>query len=303
MGSSPPPRWRSDAAPGAPVWTPGMIAFLHKRTECSPEAIEDLIKTGHLPQGALGHPVIILQRPSLESTHVLITTVSSYCAEETQGTPPWKQARHRSKCPEDFRSFLGSERVSNKYPPLRLHPGKQFPKPHASWVYIQSAFVVPVCVLGRFSRPPMPRGMILTMLPESLEDLRCHMAAKCKTWAECQERLLASETARLSLPVPVAADAALGPVPAASTDLSSPSSSSSSSDGQGGPGEPGATVPAARPEPPLPGSPPRPRTPPFAVNLRGSVAPAASAPAIPWRWKARSKRRDEPWRTRKSWRE
>ncbi|AEO60866.1 hypothetical protein MYCTH_90096 [Thermothelomyces thermophilus ATCC 42464] len=300
MSSSTQPRWRRDAAAGAPVWRPGMIAFLHKKKECYPEAIEDLISTGHLPHGALGHPVIILQRPSMQSTHVLITTVSSYCAEENNGSPPWKQPRHRSKCPEDFRSFLGSERVSNTYQPLRLHPGKQFPKPSASWVYIQSAFVVPVCVLGRFFRPPMPRGMMLTMLPESLEDLRCHMAAKCKAWAECQERLLAAEAARLSLPAPLAAYTV--PVPAAAA--ANPSSPSTSDEE----GEPAATVPAARrPDPPLATSTPGPRIRSFAATLRGSgaaLAPtSASALAVPWRRQGTSKHRDKPWKTRKNWRE
>ncbi|KAL2193680.1 hypothetical protein P885DRAFT_44821 [Corynascus similis CBS 632.67] len=287
------PQSRGNATPCRPDWQPGMVAFLHKKEECSPEDVQELIHLRAVPFGAFGHPVIVLKRLSPKSTHVLITTVSAYSTGENNKNPcpPWKQRVHRYKRPEDFRSFLGSERVSDKYPALLLDPGKQFPKPNASWVYVQNVFVVPVNVLGVFARAPMPPGTILTMCPDSLDNLLCHMADKCKVWAHRQALLDALEPAKsgsscpvVSVSAPLATDPLFSAAPAptihrpnSSTTISIWNSSLS-----------------------------------FASVLRSSRSPPQqiqpAGPTVLWRQRqtqlpAARKPKEKPWEEKKNWRE
>jgi hypothetical protein len=159
----------------------------------------------------------------------LITTVSAYSSSAANRfLPPWRQFYHRDKNPEDFRSFLGSDVVSEQYPPLRLRPGDRFPKPQTSWVWVQSAWVVPQHLLGRFTKVPgHAHGTKLRMLPESLENLCGHMAAVCLAWPDCQSRLAVARGAHEATLI-----AALGPAapasPAAPSTPAAPSPSMAS---------------------------------------------------------------------------
>jgi hypothetical protein len=123
---------------------------------------------------------------------VLITTVSAYgSGPENDYLAPWNQDRHYGKARVDFRSFAGSERPTPQFPPLFLRSGEAMRKPHASWVYIQRAWVVPTTVLGRFDS--VTGADVVGLTPDSLNDLRTHMAARCRAWPSCQRRLLAVE--------------------------------------------------------------------------------------------------------------
>jgi hypothetical protein len=131
---------------------------------------------GYMNERALGHPVIILDRISPESDHVLITSVSAYSVERNGGLPPWEQFCHRKKNPESFRSFNGCERYNTSVPPLYLVDG-QMPKPEASWVYCESLYVVPLSVIGVFTKSKTQ----LRMRPDSLEELMTFMSQRMAT--------------------------------------------------------------------------------------------------------------------------
>ncbi|KAH6856053.1 hypothetical protein B0I37DRAFT_442793 [Chaetomium sp. MPI-CAGE-AT-0009] len=193
-------------------WQEGDIAFLQPYTTFSPEDRRALIDRtpefpkGYIPVQATSHPVIILQRLSRGSTHVLITTVSAYgSGPENQYNPPWKQRQHHAKARVDFRSFAGSELATDKFPPLALRPGQAMRKPRTSWVHIQNVWVVPLTVLCRFSG--VKGADVVGMTPESLGELRQHMTKRCSAWSACQMRLLAAEKSCSPGPsvVPVAA--------------------------------------------------------------------------------------------------
>ncbi|KAK4127313.1 hypothetical protein N657DRAFT_687612 [Parathielavia appendiculata] len=181
-------------------WEEGEIAFLRAATNFSAADRASLIKgsagkkKGCLPVGATGHPVIILQRSGAE---VLITTVSSYGWTHRQ-LPPWQQACHKGKARDDFRAFAGSERPNGR-DVLLLRPGQRFPMAKASWVYAQSAYVVPLSVIGRFDKV---KGRVLRMTDESLRDLCAHMETSCPTWRGCQARLSAATTNNVFAPPP-----------------------------------------------------------------------------------------------------
>lgn len=157
-------------------WRDGDIAFLKHHTEFDELDYQSLIDSGYLPFGATEHPVIILSRPSADSTHVVITPVSSYGSDlVTNGThlPPWCQEKHWRKNPELFRSFQGTPRYNNRKQLLQLKDGKMMPKRNASWVFIRSVWVVPVTTLKNFDKTPTK----LCMTKESLDDLLAHMRA------------------------------------------------------------------------------------------------------------------------------
>ncbi|EAQ87563.1 hypothetical protein CHGG_04182 [Chaetomium globosum CBS 148.51] len=207
-------------------WKEGDIAFLRPSKTFSPEELRTLIHRtpefprGYIPVRATGHPVIILRRLSQGSTHVLVTTVSAHNSGPENGyLAPWKQACHRHEALANFRSFEGSQRATAEFPPLFLRPGQEMRKPRTSWVHIQSAWVVPVSVLGHFSG--VKGAHVVTMTTESLDNLRAHMAARCRVWGACQQRLLAVEKtspaagAVLSSAVPSAAFAVVASAAAA----------------------------------------------------------------------------------------
>ncbi|KAK3319008.1 hypothetical protein B0H66DRAFT_533511 [Apodospora peruviana] len=177
---------------GGHNWLEGEIAFLKPYDQFNQEDLETLIqpcegkKYGYLPPKATGHPVIILRRLSETSTHVLVVPVSAYRSDASNNfLPPWKQRFHECKRPEDFRAFGTCERPNNQYPPLFLENNLQMPKPRASWVWVQSGWVVPLTVIGYFDKS----NEILRMRANSLADLRAHMRAKCKRWKECEWKL------------------------------------------------------------------------------------------------------------------
>ncbi|KAK3294304.1 uncharacterized protein B0H64DRAFT_433490 [Chaetomium fimeti] len=189
---------RCPPATGSPNWQEGDIAFLKPSNAFRAEDRRALIDRtpeypkGYIPVQATSHPVIILARLSRASTHALITTVSAYgSGPENHYRAPWKQRQHRGKARADFRSFAGSELPTATSPPLRLRPGQAMRKPRASWVYVPNAWVVPLTVLGRFSG--VEGGDVVGMTPESLGELRTHMAERCGAWSDCQARLLAAE--------------------------------------------------------------------------------------------------------------
>lgn len=148
--------------------------------------------------------MIVLRRLSEDSTHVLITPVSAYSWEMNGRQPPWRQRHHKRKRRADFRSFEGSERVNNTRPFLCLQPGQAMPKESSSWVYIQSVWAVPITALCVFTKPKTT----LSMHPESLEELRQHMAAECSSWGEGLRKL---DAAAPDAAPPVAAPAAAAP--------------------------------------------------------------------------------------------
>ncbi|KAK4152329.1 hypothetical protein C8A00DRAFT_34969 [Chaetomidium leptoderma] len=217
--------WRQGASPGAHRHNQGDIAFLYNADQFSKSDSDALIQApighseGYIPTGATGHPVIILGRLSEHSTHVLVTTVSSYRADQLGLLSPWKQPRHRKKDPEDFRSFAGCQRPSEAYPPLSLLAGQSLPKPRTGWVYVQCALVVPLSVLGPFGKTCS--GEPFQMQPSSLAELRLHFAAKCLTWRDCERRLAAAEPSPVALlPAPSLPTA---PSPATPSPTSCPS--------------------------------------------------------------------------------
>ncbi|AEO66374.1 uncharacterized protein THITE_33314, partial [Thermothielavioides terrestris NRRL 8126] len=167
----------------------GDIAYLHRADEFSPADYDYLIRPppkrrmGYIPELATGHPVIIIRRVA---DQLLVAPISKLGASpDNDYLAPWKRPWHRKKDPEDFRAFEGSERPSNRRPPLSLVPGQALPHPRASWVYVQSAWVVPLSVLGRFTRV----AGVLRVDPASLRDLRAHMEARCRAWSDCLRRL------------------------------------------------------------------------------------------------------------------
>jgi hypothetical protein len=67
--------------------------------------------------------------------------------------------------PEDFRTFHGSERPSTDFQYLHLVDGDVWPKPRSNWVpagppkaaesaNVRQAFLVPVTILERLTKPP-----------------------------------------------------------------------------------------------------------------------------------------------------
>ncbi|KAK3687742.1 hypothetical protein B0T22DRAFT_350506, partial [Podospora appendiculata] len=178
------------------VWQEGDIAFLKPDDSFTEEEHRELIqakpghKHGYIPARACGHPVIVLHRMSENSTHILITPVSAYSSgEENNYLPPWRQEYHKWKTPDDFRSFFGCERSSERYPYLYLEDGQSMPKPKASWLYIQSVWCVPLTVIGRFTKT----RELLRVRNDSLVNLRQQMAEKAKRWRECLADLKARE--------------------------------------------------------------------------------------------------------------
>ncbi|KAK0620205.1 hypothetical protein B0T14DRAFT_225737 [Immersiella caudata] len=129
-------------------------------------------KLGYMNERALGHPCIILDRLSPKSNHVLITSVSAYSVEQNGGQPPWEQYHHRYKNPASFRSFSGCQRYNTNVPPLRLVDGQAMPKPKASWVYTENLYVVPLSVIGVFTKSKTQ----LRMCQDSLDELMSFMA-------------------------------------------------------------------------------------------------------------------------------
>ncbi|KAM7198404.1 hypothetical protein V8F20_006165, partial [Naviculisporaceae sp. PSN 640] len=166
-------------------WRQGDIAFLKPEDAFSPQDHDVLIKPakgakfGYLPAKATGHPVIILSSPTERSTHVLITPVSAYSSgEDNNYLPPWEQEAHKWKYHRCFRSFDGCERYSDEFPPLYLEGGKSMPKPRASWLYVQSLWVVPLSVIGIFTKT----RDLLRVRQDSVKSLLDHMKAECKSW-------------------------------------------------------------------------------------------------------------------------
>ncbi|KAH6645912.1 hypothetical protein BKA67DRAFT_663790 [Truncatella angustata] len=150
---------------------PGEIVFLKKDQYLSGQDHECLVKSGHVPERATGHPVIVLSHDP-DSTHAVVTTISAYSSSEYNNyLAPWKQRVHSTKNWRDFRAFQGSERPSDQQPHLQLKGGKLMPKPEVSWVYAQCAFVVPITALGHYDKSPTR----LCMTQQSLKDLRDHM--------------------------------------------------------------------------------------------------------------------------------
>jgi len=228
-------------------WEEGDIAFLKPVDEFSSEQCDELLAARpHRPRGylhprAAGHPVIILSRLSPASTHVAITPVSAYSSgPDNNYLPPWQQRCHDRKQPGDFRSFVGSALAPGKSPDsaLRLRDNKTMPKPKASWVYVQSVWVVPLTVLKGFTKS---RQGLLRVEPESLASLRRHMAVANKNVAQVKRDLLGLEPKPKTKPalVPVQAKPSPSspsplvvvatPTPSSSLPVvASPSSSSSS---------------------------------------------------------------------------
>ncbi|KAK4464707.1 hypothetical protein QBC42DRAFT_151637, partial [Cladorrhinum samala] len=179
-------------------WQEGDIAYLRPSAEYDQKEYDELIQArpgqryGHLPPKAAGHPVIILRRLSPTSSHVLVTPVSAYSSGPYNDfLAPWKQPCHRRKRPADFRSFEGSEqyRCSLNLPTIRLRDGGAMPKPRTSWVNIQSAFVVPLSVIGTFIKSHRH----LQLDGASLQELRSDMSARCTTWKQVSAMLLSHE--------------------------------------------------------------------------------------------------------------
>lgn len=175
--------------PSSHQWRERDIAFLKPSTCFCLEDYNALIKPaaawggrGYMPEGATGHPVIILRRVG---NHVLVTPVSAYSSGDyNNNLAPWNQKFHRRKCRYDFRSFDGTELASNDHPALFLERGSM-PKPKVSWVYIQSVWVVPVSVITHFTKS----RQLLRLRQDSLASLCRHMAERCWSWAGCQQRL------------------------------------------------------------------------------------------------------------------
>lgn len=172
-------------------WQNGEIAFLKPTHELNPVQYKELIGSGYMQSGATGHPVIILERPNIHSTHALVTTVSAYSSGYwNNNLAPWKQNCHRrNKQPDDFRSFEGSERSNPNRQTLYLEGGALMPKPETSWTYIQRVQVVPISALKKFDKS----RDILRMTKDSLNDLRRHMSAQTIGIKQHFERLRSYE--------------------------------------------------------------------------------------------------------------
>lgn len=203
-------------------WQKGEIAFLKPAVAMEPADRHDLVASGYIPERACCHPVIVLERAGPAATHCLVTTVSAYSASaENNFVPPWRQRAHSRKHRQDFRAFDGSVRPppdttttapsqpqqqQQQHALLRLCDGRRMPKPRASWVYVQTCWVVPVAVLGHFDKAGA--GPPLRMTADSLADLRSHMAARSKAYDLClaDPRLAHQNTvvARPSPPRPMA---------------------------------------------------------------------------------------------------
>ncbi|KAI0594701.1 hypothetical protein F4775DRAFT_605987 [Biscogniauxia sp. FL1348] len=148
-------------------WEDGEIAFLRDVYEFNAADYESLIATRYLHINTTCHPVIILAH-SEDYEHYLVTTISAYGSNQSNGyVPPWRQRWHQKKYVDGFRAFEGSERPNKKFPLLRLADGKYCPKIRTSWVYIHHTFVVPATTLKIFDKSPYR----LRMAPESLTDL------------------------------------------------------------------------------------------------------------------------------------
>ncbi|KAK0641715.1 hypothetical protein B0T16DRAFT_516132 [Cercophora newfieldiana] len=176
----------NQARRAAREWQAGDIAFLKHSDAFTEGEVRVLLepkkgdREGYLPQKATGHPVIILERLSAQSTHVLITPVSAYSSSaDNNYCPPWQQWAHRHKYPDYFRSFEGCERYDPVVPHLRLLPGQRMPKPKTSWVYAQSIFCVPLSVIGHFTKSPVLP--CLRMCPDSLNDLISFMKTELRS--------------------------------------------------------------------------------------------------------------------------
>ncbi|KAJ4289477.1 hypothetical protein N0V88_006959 [Collariella sp. IMI 366227] len=144
------------------VWQEGDVAFLTSYDTFPPSLHKELIQSGYLPQKAT-------------TRHVLITPVSAYRHTQT-GLPPWQQHCHWGKNPLHFRAFAGTARFDASRPPLHLVPGQRWPKPNASWVYIDQLFVVPLAVLGTFSKGGVRD---LRMAPNNTLPESAHFLSPC----------------------------------------------------------------------------------------------------------------------------
>ncbi|KAK5654282.1 hypothetical protein OQA88_7459 [Cercophora sp. LCS_1] len=201
------------------TWAEGDIAFLRHEDEFSEEEYRELRAPtpgnprGYVHAGATGHPVIVVSRPSPTSTHVAITPVSAYSSSaDNNFLAPWKQWCHRFKNPLDFRSFEGTELApSTPYRSLTLLDDKSMPKPEASWVYLQSVWVVPVTVLKGFTKS---RQGLLRVSPDSMKSLRESMGRRCRTWTDVTRRL-APAPAKPKVTVPTGAANGTPSLPAA----------------------------------------------------------------------------------------
>ncbi|KAK3990687.1 hypothetical protein QBC44DRAFT_238411 [Cladorrhinum sp. PSN332] len=197
------------------VWEEGDIAYLRPSDEYTAEETAELIRAptghrhGHIPARATGHPVIILSRTAPTSSHVLVSTVSAYGSGDLASgryVAPWNNPRQHRYKPDSFRSFEGCElyrgRGPASRPALRLRKGSQFPKPETSWVNVQNAYVVPVSVLGIFTKARKGRSVVLLQMEqESLSEFRDDMARRCPSWDHLQ-RMLRSREREVVVTVP-----------------------------------------------------------------------------------------------------
>ncbi|KAK0715532.1 hypothetical protein B0H67DRAFT_464162, partial [Lasiosphaeris hirsuta] len=180
----------------------GDIAFLLSSDVFTSEEQKQLLtpkpgyKYGYVPPLATGHPVIVLKRLSPESQYILVTPISAYSwGKENKFDPPWEQLAHRWKAPSDFRSFFPCQRyqganasdggIPRAHEYLYLEGNKRMPKRNASWLHIQSVYVVPLTVMGHFTKS----RELLRVDKESFNTLREHMAKDCKAWKESLSRL------------------------------------------------------------------------------------------------------------------
>ncbi|KAI1843028.1 hypothetical protein JX266_010717 [Neoarthrinium moseri] len=155
-------------------WETGDIALLKSAHHFDDTDYHCLVNSGYIPKTALGNPVIILSRKSDDATHAVVISVSAYGSGYYNNyLPPWKQTCHSGKRQNDFRAFDGSE-CPNERSTLYLENGDLLPKPQASWVYIQTPFVVPITTLGKFNKG----NRRLRMTEESRVDLWTHMKHK-----------------------------------------------------------------------------------------------------------------------------
>lgn len=155
-------------------WEQGDIAFLSVYSIADRMA---LIDTGVMDFGATGHPVVILRACS---PYFIITPVSAFgSGEHNDYRAPWKQGFHRSGNKRDFRSIEGCERASSDMPFIKLVQGQTMPKPRASWINTNRAWIVPGSVLEQFSKSPYR----IRLAPQSLADLANHVARRHAGWA------------------------------------------------------------------------------------------------------------------------
>ncbi|KAK3304860.1 uncharacterized protein B0T15DRAFT_369610, partial [Chaetomium strumarium] len=164
----------------------GHIAYLTRWEELD-QARRDEVRSCRIPRGAMGHPVIVLRRLSERPTHVLITCVSTHGAgPHDDFRAPWERPERMralgAKVPEDFRAFHGSERPSQVSEYLHLEGYNAWPKSQTSWVNTQQVDLVPVAILGWFTKPRRPQPLRVTRA--SLEDLRDHMARANWGWGK-----------------------------------------------------------------------------------------------------------------------